>query len=461
MGFWDRLRNWRTIAQPVQQPKFDITKVITEADSKRLQRYGELRDFYDGRHFEHCTTREAKLITMNYCKPFVDKSAAFLLGKSFDIVVPKRLGNVTLDVLNETWRVNKKDVIAVEMAQNGGVTGDCFVKVIYDANKRIVELVNLDPAVCFPEYDEMDIDKLVKFRIIYTINGGKDVFEEIISNDSIVEQVNGEVIDTRPNPLGEIPIVHIKNLPKANSYWGVSDLQDVIPLNKVLNEKLTDVSDIIDYHAAPVTLIFGAVAKQLQKGARKIWSGLPKDAKVENLELTSDLGASNKFLEAIKLAMHEIANIPEGSLGKFQAVSNTSGVALHMQYQPLMEKTRLKQLNYSLGIQEINRLILRTYEVFRKFKFPFLRPYESSVVFGDPLPKDELIQRQVFAQDVNMGITSRKQVMRELGWSESEIKTMQKEIDAERMFDIEAEAVAGAPYGAAGEDVGGVDSGIR
>jgi hypothetical protein len=126
-----------------------------------------------------------------------------------------------------------------------------------------------------------------------------------------------------------------------------------------MNEKNTDVSDIINYHSAPITIIQGAKAKDLERGARKVWGGIPKDAKIFNLELHSDLNASNNFIDRIKTAIHELSNTPEDTLGKSAAISNTTGVALQIKYSPLMEKTWIKRQTYGKGIREICKLILK------------------------------------------------------------------------------------------------------
>ena len=78
--------------------------------------------------------------------------------------------------------------------------------------------------------------------------------------------------------------MHIANKPASASPWGLSDIIDIIPLNRTYNETVTDILDIINYHTAPVTIITGAKASNLEKGANKIW-GLPRRTpEVENLE---------------------------------------------------------------------------------------------------------------------------------------------------------------------------------
>ena len=143
------------------------------------------------------------------------------------------------------------------------------------------------------------------------------------------------------------PFVQIKNFPVAGQSRGQGDLDDIIPLNVEYNTKKSDMSEVIDYHSAPITLVYGAKIGNLEKGANKVWGGLPKDSKVENLGLQGDLTASANYAAECKTSMCEIGGIPETVLGGAAAISNTSGVALQYINLPLIERTRVKRV--SLG----------------------------------------------------------------------------------------------------------------
>lgn len=441
----DSLRFWRKVGE-VTQTKERLDS-LSQSEQARVQAIQAYWDFYSGNHFRYVREQGERLVVMNYCGPIVDKSVSFLMGQPFQIQVPKKNAANTLDILNETWDVNKRDTFGVEMGQHGSISGDCYVKVTFDEKKGVVRLIVLNSQYVFPELDPHDYAKMTAVRIIYPLRnaeGKEQTFMERISPDEIREFIDGEeqVARRRPNISGEIPIVHIPNMPISGMFHGKSDLAELVPMNQELNEKLTDVSDIINYHAAPVTLIFGAIAQKLEKGAKKVWSGLPKDGRVENLELQSDLAASNAYIERIKKAMLEIGQTPEIALGSQQAISNTSGVALHVQYQPLIDKTRIKQMTYGQGIKEINRLILKTWEAKLGFRVPGEEPYASEVKFADPLPKDLLIERQIIAQDLGMGLLSRKQAMIQLGSTPAEAAAMLKEISGEQALQFQAEMAA-------------------
>lgn len=279
----------------------------------------------------------------------------------------------------------------------------------------------------------------IKYRFFGTSpQGTRSVYtySEILTEDSIEEYVNDELIDSRPNPIGVIPIVHIPNIPVPNSPWGLSDCQDIINLNLHYNEVSTDVADIVNYHAAPVTIILGAKANQLEKGAKKVWGGLPKDSQVFNLEGGgSGLSGALNYLETIKRSMHEIVGVPETALGQIQPISNTSGVALSIQFQPLMNQWQQKVAQYGEGLQRINELILLTLAIKEPQALVWdpgtdvpladgqvsqLDPqdpitYVTTVHFPPPLPLDKLVVLNEIQMKMQMGLESREGALRTLG----------------------------------------------
>lgn len=233
-----------------------------------------------------------------------------------------------------------------------------------------------------------------------------------------------------------IPIVHIRNIAISGSPWGLSDIVDIIPLNREYNEKCTEVSDIINYHAAPVTIITGAKASNLEKGARKVWGGLPKDANVFNLENGVDLNGPLAYLELIKRSMHELTGVPETALGQMQPISNTSGVALSIMYQPMMQRYSLKQTNYTLGFRKINELILRTLFLYEPETLKYnpdtegvrtsddqpmvLDPtdptvYDITIDWPPPLPVDALVKLNEIQVKLSLGLESKRGALRDLG----------------------------------------------
>jgi hypothetical protein len=181
----------------------------------------------------------------------------------------------------------------------------------------------------------------------------------------------------------------------------------------------------------------GAKASNLEKGAKKVWGGLPKDAKVENLELGGGgLDGPLAYLAMLKTHMHEMAGVPETALGQMQPISNTSGVALSINFQPLMNRWQQKTAQYGLGFEKINELVLMNLAFKEPEVFiynpdeddPELREgqaeeldladpltYQTVTHFNPPLPLDKTIKLQEIQMQMLMGLESRRGALRQLG----------------------------------------------
>lgn len=447
-------------------------------DVSRLEDIRRAWNYYEGYHWEDIPQTDKPQITENYCRAFVNKFVSFELGKGFTIDVdPKNLevykpengeedaGTLKqshLDFLNDVWKTSKKDSLCIELAQSKAITGDAWLQIKFYAPSEFDDdfgeypngkiLVKVIPTnVVFPQYNDKDNTLLEKVVIAYPIKKVTNVgmlkrtktenimYKQIWTRDSVEVYEGDTLVETFNNKYKLIPFVQIKNYPVAGRSFGVSDLEDLIPLNTELNLKKSDVSEILDYHSAPVTVIFGARTQNLERGANKIWGGLPKDAKVQNLELQSDLTAANNYINDVKSAMHDIGGVPKGALGGEQAISNTSGVALQFVNMPLIERTAIKRTETSYGLVLANKIILKVGVTEDLITIPeTMTPkdfYDNEVNIPDNLPKDELIELQKVETKMRLGIESKQGAAKSTG--NSNFSRTQSEIDSEKQKDFE------------------------
>jgi Phage portal protein, SPP1 Gp6-like len=424
-----------------------------EVHGPRLNRYSMNWAMYLGHHWSYRRQTGESQMALNYYRAFTDFIINFTFGKGVTFRSPKETEAIVPDILERVWEVdNNKATVLWEIGQQGSVSGDCFIKVAYEegfrdpigrAHPGRVRILPLNSSFAFPEFHPHDRERLIRFKLKYrfwgtSLEGTRQVFTytEILTDDIIEEYINDELIDSRPNPLGVIPVVHIPNVRISGSPWGLSDCNDIININRTYNETATDIADIVNYHAAPVTVIIGAKASQLEKGANKVWGGLPKDAKVENLSGGSEgLKGAMEFMELMKKAMHEMVGVPETALGQAQPVSNTSGVALAIQFQPLMNRYHQKIVQYAHGLERINELILLSIAVKEPEMFTWdpnfntpIKPgqldqldpndsitYRSIVHFPQPLPLDKLIALNEIQTKLSLGLESKEGALRYLG----------------------------------------------
>lgn len=363
-------------------------------DTHRMERIALGWSFYYGKHWTFQREDDEPLVTVNYVRKFIDKKVEFLVGADFTLSVPKSLQNVTLPKLLSVWKDNGRQQLNYEIAQEGAVTGDVFVMVTmaaadsqmvkYDpyARQRIV-IQRLSSHQCFPIWDETLPNgrygrPLRAFTIVRWIkrwNARKQDDEEVrymltLLPNRIIEKIGDDRETSEMNVLGEIPVVHIQNYSTTGSQFGMDDISDLIPLNKEYNEKATDISDSINYNASPITVIIGAKAKNLERSPRAIWAIPVAGASVEHLKLEGELTASVSYLERMKDAMHDIGGVPKSALGDAKFLSGTSGVALAMTLQPLVDERNRKRATYEPGYERINYFILRYAELFHDMRLP-------------------------------------------------------------------------------------------
>lgn len=424
-----------------------------EVHGPRLNRYSLNWAMYLGHHTAFRRQTGEPQMVFNYYRAITDFIINFTFSKGVQYRSPKETEAIVPDLLERVWEVdNNKATVLWEIGQQGSVSGDCFVKVAYEEawqdpagmqHPGRVRILPLNSSFCFPEFHPHDRNRLIRFKLKYrfwgtSLEGTRQVYTytEILTDDIIEEYINDELIDSRPNPLGTIPVVHMPNIRISGSPWGLSDCNEMISLNRAYNETATDIADIINYHAAPVTVIIGAKASQLEKGANKVWGGLPKDARVENLEGGGQgLKGAMEYMTMLKRAMHEMTGVPETALGQSQPISNTSGVALAIQFQPLMNRYHQKIVQYAYGLERVNELILRNLAVKEPETFTWnptsstipkpdqllqLDPndpitYRTYIHFPPPLPLDKLIILNEIQSMLSLGLESKEGALRNLG----------------------------------------------
>ena len=467
---------------------------LTNEEVQRLERIRENWNFYEGYHWEGIDDEDSPQVTFNYCRTFIDKFVSFELGDGFYIETTEGLDKIAVtngdqkidtnkdlnkdgvitpeealspsqltertvfDFLEKVWDYNDRDSFIEEIGQTKSITGEAWVKVQYVAPEDLddpfgeypngkIRLSVTPTQYVFPEFDQHDTKKVNSLLIMYPIERREQtgiiknrtriktiIYKEYWTRDEIKVYEDEKEIDSMKNPYKLIPHVQIKNLAVAGRTRGLSDLDDLIPLNMELNMKKSDCSEIIDYHSAPITLVYGAKIGNLEKGANKVWGGLPKDSKVENLSLSGDLLASQSYISDTKTAMCEIGGVPETVLGGASAISNTSGVALQYMNAPLIDKTKTKRNLTKNGLQKVNKLILLISLMEGLIEKPeeisiaeFVR---NTVTIPDTLPKDTMLELTQIQLEMQLGLECRHGALKRLG--REDIQSKLDEVDKER-----------------------------
>ena len=479
----DRLQRY-LVEGTTELRNFVASNIISDnpREIDRITKYYLYWKYYEGHHYKEFNDA---MLSFNYVKAFIDKVNLFLLGDTgftFTVtsysndVVEKELEQNAEKLMLYNWRRNKLMLFSQELLQMGGICGDAWVGLSWEDRSKYVKLTLFDRRDCIPELENGDIAKLSGFTVRMTLEKNKEqmkVYCYRFTAQSIEtwkqKTAAADLPDTEKfgytkdkNPLGFIPVVHFKNRPQSSGYFGKSDANDIMKLNKIYNEIHQEIKSVIDYHSTPTTIVTGATVKNLKRGIGQIWSGLPPEANVFNLGLDVDLTAATNFGATIKTAMHEISDVPEGVLGKLQAISGTSAAALKLTYLPLIQQANLKALTYGEGIIEINEMILdfyKTYDKKNKFYAPlpedFRLDFRCEPVFAYGFPTDRMNILQEGQMEISMGIGSKKELANKLG--KNNVDDLFEQIMQEKLEDAallaQTNELSGYGMGADSEEV--------
>lgn len=454
--------------------------LLEEKERLRKEGYRFFWDVYKGEHWraEELDTEEPTPV-INKCFTYVNKSLAFLIGKPATVNYPieqveSLLAPYVNLIIDNSGGMEK---FTFEAAQMGSVTGDCFLKPVYDPRTHRVRIQvcdseDVEVQYTFRTYQNNVPDKVV-FRWKYLGDDSKiHTYEESWDDFTRIIKVDGTVDKDKSgtNILREVPLVHIRNIIVGKETYGMSDVHQIAPLNQLLNAAIRRFRDDVEYHGDPITLVYGARISQLEKGDGKLWGNLPSKSKVENLELQTDFPAQQKFIEYLEDALATVSGVP--TLDN-QHISNTSGVAMQMANLPIIELTDRKKLTYGSGFSAAVGMALRLlamaeyrqqriaelppeirveipdydpffvysgildvipqieklYKESKDLGVRFKKWYDVEFQFSDYLPKDRLVELQCAAEELTMHVTTRKEVMKTLG--KDNIETLLAEIDKE------------------------------
>jgi hypothetical protein len=175
--------------------------------------------------------------------------------------------------------VQNVEAVDLQVAQNAAVLGDGIYKVLWDPALGRIRMLSVDPRTFFAVWAGDDPSTLRRVEVAYSLgaedlalggygvsageadalcgtNGTAEVVERWTATE--LEVVVARTTTRRgPNPYGFIPFVHVPNLPMANESWGVSDLVDVLPINREIDERVSDQADVIRFHADPPIVFRG------------------------------------------------------------------------------------------------------------------------------------------------------------------------------------------------------------
>lgn len=427
-------------------------------------------------------------VTYKLPRLIVNKHTNYLMNKGFLVETEFK---ETQDFLQEFFKENnfgekEYNLNGIRLSLLGGITGDCFLFLYFDEITKKFKIDILEPYHTFPTLDKNNkIKDIFYYKRINEYSDYNDNFEKdinkiyegyLITKNSIIYVRNDKKINEVLFDLPVIPVYHIQNFPNPTGFYGVSDLYSIIDLNTKVDRLLTNLSDIIDYHSNPITIIKGAKQSELYKGANRVWFLPSSDSEVYNLGLDVSLSEAKDYLERLIDMMLSSSYLNRNVFGKESGISNTPSSSLALTLNSVYEYLEIRRITYGTtfinlskdllkmamirGVVDVNQVIENALnrwniefsnyseEIKEKFypfstKIPENKKYTLEDIIKDNIPKelyniyitwyppfnrDEKIANDIAIANINSGLWSKRHARSFIGMNEKESILMDREI---------------------------------
>lgn len=444
---------------------------------ERVDRYRRNRKLFKGENFEvfknYNGSKQQKdllYVSVNMAGIICKKSADFLFGEA--VQVKSGTGDSSKEQLafDRFVESNGMNILTYESALGNAYRGDSFIKIRYgqeyggelpkelDPAKVIIEPVN--PEHVFPEASLYNKNKIIAYHIAVPVLvdvDGEEAWQLFVEshyagrieyrvyNLTAIEtkyyggyyevigwKVQDEVVEGRQvvytgvaTPL----VVHIPNFSTDDTWEGVDDLSEHVAILDEINNRLTQIADILDKHSDPAMAVPSGILGEDAEGnptfhvqRDKVFEVMGKDDVVPQY-ITWDGQLQQAFTELEKLIdlLLTTAEIPAVALGKSDGggTSGTSGLAIKWRMNNLLAKINRKRQYYARGLKQVFSIAQLLEKAVGIADYEFTVP---QLTFQDGLPKDDTQEATVM--NIRTGgaktISQKTAIMRMEGMTEEQ-----------------------------------------
>jgi len=394
---------------------------------RRLEEADRLRDYRQGVQRRQLKVRPGQSddnIVMNLAGLIIDRSVSMLMGAGFLVDLPGDEETPEDRYIELVFRANNKDIFFQRVALLASEQGTGYIKIIPNARFDVMDgqevtlprLVAVDPAWVTMESHPDDVEDIMMYKIQYirtNFNDEEEAYKQEITRNDEGADVVWDVVDYVANastngrwqevgrevwPYSFPPIVHFQNLPNPISPYGVPDItDDVIELQDRLNFVSANVSKIIRYYAHPMRYMVNVTNIDSVDGSPdKILKISGNEADVRQLEQLGDLASSQEYMKTLQRTMYDITQTTDLTNVDVNAVTN---FGLKLLFYDSLNKLEVKRALYGEAIERLVRSLL---------ELNGMAGETPSIVWGDPLPVNELDAVNIERAKLEAGLISKQ-----------------------------------------------------
>jgi hypothetical protein len=346
-----------------------------DSEEKTMQRkYRMFREYYEGNHSTQLTARQRAFLEIkadqefnsNFCPIVVDAIWERLKVSGFTCQ-----DKASQDAFSDWWKRNRMDAVQAIVHMAAVRDGDTYLLVEWNDKKGRPKFTH-QPAydgyygvhAFYDDEDSGTIAAAVKYwQTSHGPNAGlrranlyyPDKVEKYVQRDGWWQRWLDEGqrewpidwTDLQSNPLG-VPVIHFKNKDIGKSY-GVSELDDVCPMQNAKNKSLIDLMAAADTTAFRILTMTGGDPTGIAVSPGGWVYSTNPDAKfdaIDAADLTSLIATNNSMVM-------EIAEITRTPLGYFQVSGQVAAEGtLKEQGSGLLSKITDRSVTFGNGWED-------------------------------------------------------------------------------------------------------------
>jgi len=389
----------------------DLHAQLASRWSGRNGEYNLARRRYHGDHWDPETNPAPSnrySLTLNYLKPFVDKSVQLLVGRmpAIQVMPPgtqeeaRRLAEQEEGILYGTWDANNAVEVFQQTAWDSFVLRRGLMYVWWDPGEEKVRFENVAPEQFFPEYDGQKL-----YRAIYVQRRSTEALKEefpsyaddIWDDDAMnYPYVEGGDLDRRGakgqttvidlhcldgwhyRVMGnafvsqqltfpfkkKLPFIEFPCFPISGETEPLNLIDQLVELNQYVDQLVSQQADIISRYANPVVLdkASGQSAENIRRsmGAPGAVVPVKRDGNIELLGWSGNTPAIEQQMTFAIDALFDLAGKPRSAFG--QTVTNQSGVVTNLALTPTLQSNEQHESIWGQRLAELNEWILGLWE---------------------------------------------------------------------------------------------------
>ena len=208
---------------------------------------------------------------------------------------------------------------------------------------------------------------------------GVQKYSEIWTDEWVEAYLGKRTLTSIPNPYGVIPFAIFRADDDDGTFYGQTNVNDIVAVNHIINRMISDLEEIIRVHGFSLLFIKGDMVDTLITRPTSFLKLEGEGTDAKYLNPNSPIGEIREFVDWLVGRMTDVSQVPHAAIsgGDFPE----SGFALTIRWLPYTQMLEQKRLGYKESEADLAQMTLRVLQAHAKQGDP--ERAEMSVEFKD------------------------------------------------------------------------------